>query len=266
MRYLSASFLATLVVLMVCGAARAQTPDLTGIGRVPSAQEVQAKDFIVGSNGKELPPGKGTAKEGAAIYAQKCAVCHGATGIEAKFQFGRLVGGRDSLTTPYDMKTTESYWPHATSIWGFIRESMPQAPLTPTSLPKDYLYPAGQVPSMEERIEKGDHEFVNSGPFIMQGDEELFKTGKNSNLTFDQVYALTAWILWRGNIIKEDEVMNEKTLPKVRMPNRLGFSVMDSDGNIPEWHSRDPKTRIDPFVAPGSKPLPAGSKPVNGVY
>ena len=30
--------------------------------------------------GKELPPGSGTAKEGAPIFAQKCAACHGATG------------------------------------------------------------------------------------------------------------------------------------------------------------------------------------------
>ena len=37
-------------------------------------------------DGKNLPPGKGTAKEGAAIYAQKCAMCHGQAARAALFR------------------------------------------------------------------------------------------------------------------------------------------------------------------------------------
>ena len=42
-------------------------------------------------------------------------------------------------------------------------------------------------------------------------------------LTNDEVYAVTAWLLWKNNIIPEDSVMDANTLPKVKMPNRDGF-------------------------------------------
>jgi hypothetical protein len=44
-------------------------------------------------------------------------------------------------------------------------------------------------------------------------------------LTNDEVYALTAYILALNRLIGENDVMNAKTLPRVRMPNRDGFIV-----------------------------------------
>src|SRR5579872_3419475 len=46
-------------------------------------------------------------------------------------------------------------------------------------------------------------------------------------LTPDQVYALTAFILFKNGLIKEDEVMNRETLPKVKMPNAGSFPKTD---------------------------------------
>lgn len=43
------------------------------------------------------------------------------------------------------------------------------------------------------------------------------------SLTDDEVYALTAYLLAQNGVIAEDEVMNARTLPEVRMPNRDGF-------------------------------------------
>ena len=43
------------------------------------------------------------------------------------------------------------------------------------------------------------------------------------SLTDDQVYALTAYILYMNKIVLKDEVMNAKSLPLVKMPNRDGF-------------------------------------------
>jgi cytochrome c len=43
------------------------------------------------------------------------------------------------------------------------------------------------------------------------------------SLTPDQIYALTAYILYKNDIIGQDEVMNAETLPEVEMPNRYGF-------------------------------------------
>lgn len=43
------------------------------------------------------------------------------------------------------------------------------------------------------------------------------------SLTADQIYSLTAYLLYRNHIVARDEVISEKTLPQVRMPNRDGF-------------------------------------------
>ena len=62
--------------------ALAQSPTY-GVGRTPSAEEIRAWDISIGPTGAELPPGRGTAKEGAQLYVQKgCAGCHGKTGTE----------------------------------------------------------------------------------------------------------------------------------------------------------------------------------------
>src|SRR5467141_5116625 len=58
----------------------AQSPTYR-LGRTPTAEEIRAWDISISPTGKELPPGRGSAKEGAQIYVQKgCAGCHGSTG------------------------------------------------------------------------------------------------------------------------------------------------------------------------------------------
>ena len=49
--------------------------------------------------------------------------------------------------------------------------------------------------------------------------------GKEGTLTPNEVYALTAFLLYKNDVIKEDEVMDAQTLPKVKMPNRTGFAL-----------------------------------------
>jgi cytochrome c len=43
------------------------------------------------------------------------------------------------------------------------------------------------------------------------------------SLTNDEVYAVTAYILSIDGIVAKDAVLDAKTLPKVKMPNRDGF-------------------------------------------
>jgi cytochrome c len=43
------------------------------------------------------------------------------------------------------------------------------------------------------------------------------------SLSDDQVYALSAYILYLNGIIDEDDVMNASTLARIEMPNRDGF-------------------------------------------
>jgi len=49
--------------------------------------------------------------------------------------------------------------------------------------------------------------------------------GKEGSLKPDEVYALTAYLLFKNGVIKEDEVMDAKSLPKVVMPNKDGYSL-----------------------------------------
>jgi cytochrome c len=43
------------------------------------------------------------------------------------------------------------------------------------------------------------------------------------SLTNDEVYAVSAYVLFLNGIVGEDAVMNAQTLPHVKMPNRDGF-------------------------------------------
>ena len=46
---------------------------------------------------------------------------------------------------------------------------------------------------------------------------------QGGSLSANEVYALTAFLLFRNDIIKENDVMDAKSLPKIQMPNRNGF-------------------------------------------
>lgn len=261
---LDCSLLVPVMVLLGCSAALAQRPTYSGVGRTPTQEEVHAWDITISPSGKELPPGKGTAIEGGVLFAQKCAMCHGPTAEESKLTYARLVGGRGTLNTDDPVITPGSTWPYATSIWDFIHRAMPEFPAGPKALPPGYLYTEHPIPARnatQGAAEGGG----GGGPFGMQ-DGDLLKTGVNPLLSVDQIYSLTAFILFRNDIIKEDDVMDQNTLPKVQMPNRNGFIPVDNNGRVPTWHSRDPKVRLDPHVSPNSKPLPPGSKPVAATY
>ena len=68
------------VVLIVGGVALAQSPPY-GVGRTATTEEIRAWDISISPTGTELPPGHGTAAEGAKLYVTKaCAACHGANG------------------------------------------------------------------------------------------------------------------------------------------------------------------------------------------
>lgn len=164
----------------------AQAPDYANVGRAPTGEEVRAWNIAIGPEGKELPPGSGNAKEGAKIFAAKCAVCHGAT-AEGTQQGPRLTGGQGTLNTLQPVRTIGSYWPFATTVWDYINRAMPR--------------------------------------------------NNEGTLHPDEVYSLTAFILFRNGIIQENEVMDAKSLPKVRMPNREGF-IPQRIADIPDLQKR----------------------------
>ena len=166
MRTRDGLLVAAALLALACGSVRAQSPDL---GRVATPDEIAGWDISIDPSGAGLPAGSGTARAGAAIFAAKCAACHGETGGGKPND--ALVGG--SLTATPPVKTVGSYWPYATTLFDYIRRAMP--------LPE------------------------------------------SKSLKDEEVYALAAYILAQNKIIGEDDVMDAKTLPLVRMPNREGF-------------------------------------------
>ena len=112
-----------------------------GIGRPATPAEIAALDIDVGPDGAGLPPGRGTAADGAPIYAARCASCHGKTGKEGPNDIlvGRLPGDAFPFARdPSAPKTIGSYWPYATTVFDYIRRAMP--PDKPGSLRDDEVY------------------------------------------------------------------------------------------------------------------------------
>src|SRR5690348_3615278 len=87
-------------------------------GTTPTPAEL-GHYFSIPPDGRGLPKGKGTAADGAKVYVENCAACHGdkLEGIPKPGIGGdKLIGGRGSLTTEAPVKTIESYWPYATTV------------------------------------------------------------------------------------------------------------------------------------------------------
>jgi S-disulfanyl-L-cysteine oxidoreductase SoxD len=61
---------------------------------------------------------------------------------------------------------------------------------------------------------------------------------KEGSLTPDEVYSLTALILFKNDIIGADDIVDAATLPKIRMPNRDGFVPAQ-----PDWNSYRKKAK-----------------------
>jgi len=176
MRKRIALFLSVLGLACAVGAgtAAAQAPAL---GKPITEAEISAWNIDVLPDGQGLPSGSGSAKQGAAVYAQKCALCHGENGVKPAPGMLPLVG--PSKFDRIDTMKTVPYYKYATTLFDVMRRSMPY------SMPK--------------------------------------------TLTNDELYALSAYILSLNKIIGENDVMDAKSLPQVKMPNRDNFIVWDPD-------------------------------------
>src|SRR6476469_5380315 len=178
------------IALLVASPALAQSSTY-GVGRTPTPDEILALDISIGPTGEELPPGRGTAKEGATLFQQKgCAGCHGKAGMGAIAPALQSNKGQDLPL--WERGRGTSGWmilpltaPFATTVWDYIHRGMP--------------------------------------------------LGKEGTLTADEVYALTAYLLFVNKVIPEDQVLDQQSLPKVKMP------VGDDYARLPDWKPSTPR-------------------------
>jgi hypothetical protein len=116
----------------------AEPPPRFGVGRPATPAEIAALDIDIGPDGKGLPPGRGTAAEGAITYAAKCASCHGKSGTEGPNDVLVGRGAFPSGSVTDARRTIGNYWPYATTVFDYIRRAMPTT--APGSLKDDEVY------------------------------------------------------------------------------------------------------------------------------
>src|SRR6266566_3909098 len=124
---------AALALAFGTGVAFAEGPNL---GRPLDAADIAAWDISILPDGTGLPIGGGTPAQGARIFAQKCALCHGVNGKGGPF--AALVGGTPltgGIDTP---KTIANFWGYSTTVFDFIRRAMPWQ--QPRSLTDNEVY------------------------------------------------------------------------------------------------------------------------------
>ena len=176
---------------VLVSSALAQSAPTYGLGRTPSAEEIRARDINIGAAGEELPPGRGTPKEGAKVFMlQGCVVCHGEEGAGG---LGPALKSKTSQDLPIwkRERILPLRAPFATTVWDYIHRGMP--------------------------------------------------LGREGTLTPDEVYALTAYLLYLNKVIPEDTVLDEKSLPKVKMP------IGDGYAKLPDWAPRTPRLKGYPY-------------------
>ena len=166
-----------LSVVAAWGSARADpsgdnAPPDHHLGRPATDADISVVGISVSPDGRGLPIGGSTAREGRPLYESICASCHGRHG-EGSDTYPALVGGQDALKSAHPVLTIGNYWPYATTVWDYVNRAMP---------------------------------YQNPG-----------------TLTPQQVYALTAYLLYLNKIVGERQVVDQHTLPLIRMPNRNGF-------------------------------------------
>lgn len=115
-----------------------------GIGNTATPAQVAAWNTDIGPEGTELPAGRGSARDGAQIFAQQCAACHGAEGQGLEPLYPLLISrdprgeGFEFSSDPKIPRSIGNYWPYATTLYDYIRRAMPL--YTPGSLSADETY------------------------------------------------------------------------------------------------------------------------------
>lgn len=128
--------LVLLALLPACTAPTMRTSDPPRLGVAADPDLLGRQRLNVFPDGRGLPPGRGTVADGARLFAQHCAGCHGRDGRGGSAD--ELTGAVRPLTSVDADKTIGSYWPYATTLFDFIRRAKPMN--APGTLEADEVY------------------------------------------------------------------------------------------------------------------------------
>jgi cytochrome c len=128
-----------IAIILIPALTFAQKP--LGIGRAATPEEITKIDIDVMPDGRGLPAGRGTAAEGAKVYAAKCASCHGKSGEGATAD--RLVATDSGKNFDFALngklvRAVGNYWPYATTLYDYTYRAMPF--MQPGTLTPDETY------------------------------------------------------------------------------------------------------------------------------
>ncbi len=149
-----------------------------GLGREALPEEVAAWNTDIRPDGLGLPEGSGDVWTGEEVFVEKCAMCHGDFG-EAVGRWPVLAGGWGTLSDKDPVKTIGSYWPYLSTVYDYVRRSMP--------------------------------------------------FGAAQTMSNDDVYAITAYILYVNNIVEDDFELSNENFLDVRLPNEDNFYMDDRE-------------------------------------
>jgi len=149
------------------------------LGQVLTQSEIEKYSITIYPDGKHLSKGHGSVAQGRELYNSQCQMCHGEGGIEGPA--ARLAGtnGWLSFSDPFRILRIKEYPVLLISVGGM----WPYA----TSI---YDYIRRAMPHYAPK-----------------------------SLTNNQVYELTAYILYLNELIDENVRLDETSLPSIKMPS-----------------------------------------------
>src|SRR5262245_5828622 len=158
-----------LVFLIACAplSSWGQSPNL---GQRIDPRDLVAWDIRASPDGSGLPPGSGTATQGAKIYAEKCVACHGEN-ARGGSNVG-LVGGAP-IKNMDSARTIANFWPYSTTVFDFIRRAMPWQ--SPRTLSNDEVYAlTAYILAENKLIGAGDVMNAQSLPHVKMPNRDGF--------------------------------------------------------------------------------------------
>jgi S-disulfanyl-L-cysteine oxidoreductase SoxD len=129
--------LVTAAVLAGTLISTAHAGDTPGLGKPITEADIKPWDISVMPDGGNMPPGSGTAAQGAKLYVDKgCNLCHGDNGKGGPNP--ALVGNPPLTGDVAALKTIANFWAWPTTLFDYIRRAMPWP--TPHTLSDDDVY------------------------------------------------------------------------------------------------------------------------------